>query len=91
MNFEWDDAKAASNLKKHGIDFAEAARIFEDQGASHVIDEGVDHDEERYKGIGFVNGSVLVVVYTERGDRIRIISARKAEKREEREHIQERW
>jgi uncharacterized protein len=91
VEFEWNEAKAGANRRKHGIDLFEAARIFEDEGASHVLDDTVDYGEERLKAIGIVNGVVLVVIYVERGERIQLISARKATKREEYDHFKERW
>jgi uncharacterized DUF497 family protein len=77
MDCEWDEAKAASNLRKHGIDFADAAGIFDDPFALSMPDD--DADEERCIAIGsdFL-GRVLVVVYAYRGESIRVISARKA-------------
>lgn len=77
MNCEWDEAKAASNLRKHGVDFADAAGVFDDPLALSMPD---DHaNEERVIAIGndFL-GRVLVVVYAYRSDRIRVISARLA-------------
>ena len=77
MECEWDEAKAASNLRKHGVDFADAVGVFDDPFALSMPDD--DADEERCIAIGndFL-GRVLVVVYAYRGDRIRVISARKA-------------
>ena len=85
MDFEWDEAKARTNLRKHRVDFADAATIFEDQRAVTVTN---DHpDEERYVTIGVdVLGRVLVVAYTMRGGRIRIISARRATRPERTEY-----
>lgn len=82
MNYEWDSKKAGSNLKKHGIDFADAVGVFEDPLAL-TVEEQHDGLEERFVtlGIDFL-GRVLVVVYTFRQSGIRIISARKAIKRE---------
>lgn len=91
MEFEWDEVKAKFNLRKHKVDFVDAVRIFDDQGASHVLDGTMDYGEDRFKAVGLVNGMILVVVYVERGDRIRIISARNATKREENDHFKERW
>lgn len=82
MEFEWDEAKAAANLKKHHIDFRDAARIFKDGRAIHQLDETMDYGEERFRAIGLVNAHVLVVIYAERDDRVRLISARRATKRE---------
>jgi uncharacterized DUF497 family protein len=74
---EWDPRKAAANLKKHGVDFADAATVLHDEQAITIrADEGI---EERYVTIGTdALGNVLVVVYTWRADRPRLISARKA-------------
>ena len=80
--FEWDSEKAEINLKKHKVAFEEAARIFLDEYRIDDYDELHSDDEERVKTIGFVR-NVLAVIYTERGDRNRIISARRANKREE--------
>lgn len=70
MPFEWDPDKANSNSRKHRVTFEVATLVFDDANASEVLDEDVT-DEERIKRIGFVDGRVLVVVYTERADRIR--------------------
>ena len=78
---EWDRRKAAANLKKHGVDFAEAATVLYDEQAITV--RGDEEEEERYITIGMdALGTVLVVVYTWRGDRPRLISARKAKPQE---------
>jgi len=90
LEFEWDDDKAASNLVKHGVAFVDAARLFDDIHALHFIDRSMNHGEERLIGVGMVNGIVLTVVYTERGERIRLISARKATRHEQRSYDQER-
>ena len=79
--FEWDDEKAAINFRKHGIKFKTAAKIFRDKYRIEIFDEEHSIDEERWKVIGMVD-SVLVVIYTERGERTRLISARKAEPEE---------
>jgi len=81
VEFEWDSKKALSNLKKHGIDFADAVSVLEDERAITIPDE---HPfEERFVTIGMdALGRILVVVYTWRRDRIRIISARKATAKE---------
>lgn len=77
MDYEWDEEKAASNIQKHKVDFADAATVFEDEQALTIEDE--DPDEERFVTMGRdALGRVIVVVYTWRGDLIRIISARKA-------------
>jgi uncharacterized DUF497 family protein len=81
MDFEWDDAKAALNLRKHGIAFEEAARVFLDPGRVDMIDDREEYGEERWLSIGWVDPVLLVVVHAVRGvhgEIIRIISARKA-------------
>jgi uncharacterized protein len=82
VEIEWDPNKAAGNLRKQGIRFAEAATVFEDDVMLTMADE--DPNEERFVALGIGSmGSILVVIYTVRGDRIRIISARKATRREQ--------
>ena len=83
--FEWDDAKAASNLRKHGISFDLARRAFEDPLALERLDLDV-MDEERLLLTGMADGSFLTVVFAERGTRMRIISARKASRHEQAEY-----
>ena len=80
--FEWDDAKARANRRKHRVSFADARRVFNDLNAVDRIDDTMDYGEDRYRAIGLVGGVLLSVAYTERGERIRIISARKADSRE---------
>lgn len=81
MAYQWDKDKAASNLDKHGIDFADAVSVFSDDLATTVNDERFE--EERFVTIGIdAFGRILVVVYTWRGDEIRLISARKATRSE---------
>lgn len=76
--FEWDRAKAAANYKKHGVRFEHAVLAFEDAFAVVEFDESEDYGEDRFLLTGRAAGGILVVVYTERGERIRIISAREA-------------
>ena len=78
---EWDDNKAEINRKKHGVSFEKAAEIFLDEFLIDDYDEEHSDDEERIKVIGMVD-KVLVVIYTERGENYRLISARLATKRE---------
>ena len=82
---QWDAAKAAENLKKHGIDFADAATALEDELALTVPD---DHPhEQRFASVAMdALGRVLVVVYTWREDQARLISARKATRSERRQY-----
>lgn len=79
--FEWDDEKAAINLKKHGVSFQTAALVFYDENRIEMYDSEHSLEEDRYNTIGMVE-DVLFVVYTERKDRLRIISARLANKKE---------
>jgi len=82
---EWDPEKAASNLRKHRIDFADAATALEDEGALTREDE--DPEEERFVTLGMdALGRLLVVVYTWREDEIRLISARRATSKEQRQY-----
>lgn len=84
---EWDPYKAEKNLRKHGVAFGEAATVFGDPLAVDLRDPDHSEDEERVVCIGrsYV-GRLLVVAYTERGERIRIFSARVAEPSERREY-----
>ena len=81
MLFEWDEDKAAANLKKHGIDFRDAALVFNDKNRIEYYDAEHSSTEDRYYTIGMVE-KVLFVVYTERQNRTRIISTRIASKKE---------
>ncbi len=82
MRFEWDEAKNTANIRKHGIDFADAIDIFNHPMLS-LIDDRESYDEERWIAIGWLHALVGVVVYTgQQGDMTRVISARKATKRE---------
>jgi uncharacterized DUF497 family protein len=82
VEFEWDPAKAKTNLRKHRVTFDYATRVFLDQNRIERPDEGNQEGEERWLVIGRVAEFVLVVVYASRSDRIRIISARRAERNE---------
>lgn len=79
MRYEWDEAKRAANLKKHGVDFADAVAVLEDPFYLTVPDTG-DHGESRYRTLGIDAAQrLLLVVWAERrNDLIRIISARRA-------------
>lgn len=83
MNFEWDAAKAARNISKHGVSFQEAATVFGDPLALTYFDPDHSAKEDRYLTFGHSSaGGLLVVSHTEREDRTRIISARRATRRE---------
>jgi uncharacterized DUF497 family protein len=88
-DFEWDAAKARANLRKHGIDFADVAPVFEDEHAITIRDELSAVDEQRFLTVGRdARGRVVVVAYTWRGSTIRIVSARKATPRERRQYVE---
>ena len=87
MEIEWDNNKAASNLIKHKIDFEDAKNIFLDPNRLEREDKR-DYDETRIQVIGIVNQVVLFVVYAKRNGKNRIISARRANKSEQRQYYQ---
>ena len=84
--FEWDDRKAGRNFRDHGVTFEEARAAFGDSDCMEEDDP--DPDEERFSRLCRRGQQVFVVVYTERGNRIRIISARPASKHEQRTYFQ---
>jgi uncharacterized protein len=82
LSFEWDEQKRLLNLRKHRVEFADAVTALEDENALTMPDDD-ERDEDRFVTLGTdLFGRVLVVVYTWRGDLIRMISARKATRRE---------
>ena len=90
ISFEWDPAKAEANRRKHGIGFDEAATIFGDPISLTITDEQHSEAEPRFITIGSsVRSRLLVVVHTDRGEAIRIISAREATRRERRTYEEE--
>ena len=85
--FEWDEKKADQNIRKHSVSFEEAATVFGDPFSITSYDPLHSKDEDRFVILGMSNKNrLLVVVHTERGDKIRIISARKATKKEKRQY-----
>ena len=87
MRFEWDDEKAQANLEKHGVSFGEATEVFYDPNALEGFDPEHSEEEDRFFIIGLSSRRLLFVVYAEReGDMVRIISARKAVKKEQEEY-----
>jgi hypothetical protein len=81
--FEWDGEKAADNWRDHGVTFDEAIKAFRDVFVVEWIDDREAYGEERVNLLGMCGGVILHVTYTERGERIRIISARRAERHEQ--------
>lgn len=85
--FEWDSTKATKNVKIHGVSFDEASTAFRDTLSLTIYDSLHSNEEERQILIGnSYKNRLLVVVHTERGDKIRIISARKATKNEKKQY-----
>ncbi len=83
LNFEWDEKKAKTNAAKHDVRFEEAATVFADPLSLTIPDPAHSHAEDRFIILGESHGGkLLVVVHTERGDNLRIISARHANRRE---------
>ena len=82
MEFEWDDAKNDACFEARGIDFAYAVRAFLDPHRIVAQDRRRDYGEDRYRLLGAIDGRTYVIVYTMRGSAIRIISARKANRKE---------
>jgi uncharacterized DUF497 family protein len=84
VRYDWDDAKAAANLRQHGVDFADAIAALEDANRLEQIDTRFEYGEERIQVIGMARGAVLFVIVTLRDEDIcRIISARKATRHEQ--------
>ena len=87
LSFEWDKKKARSNARKHGITFEEASTVFGDALSLTIPDPAHSESEERFVTMGNSHrGKLVVVVHTERGDNIRLISARPANRRERRKY-----
>ncbi len=84
--FEWDERKDASNYARHGVSFAAARDVFKDPFAIEQLDDREDYGEDRFIIVGMVEGRLLFVAYTLRGESIRIISARGAEPHEQRRY-----
>jgi len=87
--FDWHDAKAKANWLKHGVTFDQGAKAFRDARAVERIDEREDYGEERINLLGMCDGVILHVTFTERSDRIWIISARRAKRHEQDDYFRE--
>lgn len=91
VSFEWDVRKAEANYKKHGVHFSESLPVFEDDYAITITDDVSGPNEQRFVSIGSgARGRALVVVYSYRGNKIRIISARLAEPHERMQYEENR-
>ena len=88
MNYEWDEAKRLTNLRKHGIDFVDVPAMF-DGDIVVIEDNRYDYGEQRFVTFGLLQWQAIAVVNTEREDCIRIISARKATKYEQRIYFEQ--
>jgi len=88
MEFEWDEAKCLDNFRKHGIDFIDISVVFEGDTLT-VEDNRYDYGEQRFVTFGLLQGLVVAVVHSDRQDSIRIISARKATKYEQKIYFEE--
>jgi uncharacterized DUF497 family protein len=87
VTYEWDTAKAAANVRKHGVSFEEAASVFLDPAALTFLDPDHSENEERAITIGrSARQRVLFVSHTEREDRLRVISARRATRQEQEQY-----
>jgi uncharacterized DUF497 family protein len=88
MQFEWDESKRISNIRKHGIDFFDVSTVFEGSILT-IEDDRFDYGEERFVTFGLLQGRVVAIVHTESEDYIRIISARKATKYEQKTYFEQ--
>jgi uncharacterized DUF497 family protein len=87
VTYEWDTAKAAANVRKHGVSFEEAASVFHDPAAITFLDPDQSQEEDRGITIGRSGrGRILFVAHTEREDRLRVISARRATRQEQEQY-----
>jgi len=88
MKYEWDKQKRKANIRKHGFDFADTAKVF-DGNTLTMLDDRKEYGEERFVTVGLLKGVVVVIVHTEGEELIRIISMRKATKNEEINYFKE--
>jgi uncharacterized DUF497 family protein len=92
ISFEWDPNKAAQNLRKHGVTFEEAATVFRDELGITVPDPDHSTEEERFITVGLSSQDrLLMIAHAERGNAIRIISARELTPRERRQYEEADW
>ncbi len=79
LSFEWDDEKERKNVRKHRLNFQQAAEVFSDVFRIEFVDKTTDFGELRFNTIGLSGGRLMFVTFTDRSDKIRIISARRAD------------
>ena len=89
MEFEWDENKNKKNKEKHGISFEEAKEVFKDEDRVEYQDFRRDYGEERWKVIGQIFGAIITVIYTIRKTAKRLISARRASRKERERYSQD--
>jgi uncharacterized DUF497 family protein len=90
LEFEWDEAKADANYRRHGVSFDLAKTVSKTRSPIERVDEREEHDEQRFVIIGAAEGRILLfVAYTEREDRIRIISSRRATQYEQDDYFEQ--
>lgn len=87
--YEWDDQKAAKNCAAHGVTFEIATSVFRDPMGLDFLDTRQEYGEDRSIRIGMVDGVLLTVIYADRGERIRIISARRSTRQEQDEYFKQ--
>ena len=87
MTFEWDEEKNRKNIQKHGIDFNDAKDVFKDPKRLTSPDQRKNYGEERWKTVGAILGLIFSVIFTLRNSAIRIISARRASRKEREEYF----
>ena len=87
IDFEWDEEKNAKNIREHGVSFEMAKKVFYDPRRLETFDKKHSIFEERLKTVGFSGLKLLTVIFTERDDSVRIISARKSDKNEEEDYF----
>ena len=88
MRYEWDARKRTANLRKHGFDFRDAPRVFGGDTFT-VLDDRKDYGEDRCITFGLLGATVIAIAHTERSNRIRIISMRKASRHEEKDYFEQ--
>ncbi|MEM7536464.1 MAG: BrnT family toxin [Chloroflexota bacterium] len=88
MICEWDSAKRQENIRKHNVDFEDIPPVFKGTTVT-VEDTRFDYDEIRYNTLGLLKGQVVMIAHTDRGDRIRLISARRAIKKEQKYYYEQ--
>jgi len=86
MRIEWDEDKRAANLQKHGIDFADVWRVFENE-IDLIVDDRFDYGETRFFALGLLSGRVVAISYTENDEIRRIISVRRGNKNDEEKYF----